>query len=72
MMTRVDMTGEEIRRWREERGIDRYELARLLGLDKMTVYRWEAGLRTPNERLMELALKGLECELLARSDHGQG
>ncbi len=61
------MTGEEIRRWREERGIEQAELARLLGLDKVTVYRWEAGLRSPNERLIGLALKGLECELSKRA-----
>jgi transcriptional regulator with XRE-family HTH domain len=66
------MTGVEIRRWREERGIEQAELARLLGLDKVTVYRWEAGLRAPNERLVELALKGLECELLRRNEQDQG
>lgn len=66
------MTGEDIRRWRLARGLSQAELAELLGVAENTVWRWETGLRSPDPRLIALAIKGLECELLTRKDHEQG
>jgi transcriptional regulator with XRE-family HTH domain len=46
--------GPRLRRLREERDISQTELARLLGIDYMQVYRYERGLNLPS---LETAIK---------------
>ena len=53
--------------WREQHGLTQAQLARLLGVDQMTISRWERGAskRAAPGRLLELALKRLDDELAA-------
>jgi transcriptional regulator with XRE-family HTH domain len=37
----------ELKKWRERHGLTQAELARALGVDVVTVSRWERGDRTP-------------------------
>jgi ribosome-binding protein aMBF1 (putative translation factor) len=46
-MPAVELSGEEIRRAREDAGISREELAVLVHRSAQTVYRWESGLAIP-------------------------
>lgn len=57
------VTPPEIRAWRTTHGYSQAALASLLGVHVQTVKRWEAGARTPDGVLLDLAL----CAL----DHGQ-
>jgi transcriptional regulator with XRE-family HTH domain len=56
------MTPEELVAWRKERKITQGELARLLGVDMITISRWERGVQTISP-LLPLALEGLEHRL---------
>lgn len=42
------MTGEQIKQWREERGISRMELSRLTGVSYHSIQRWEIGKGSPS------------------------
>jgi transcriptional regulator with XRE-family HTH domain len=53
------VTPDDIRRWREERGLSQADLARLLGVRQATVSRWESGDRPPTLPLVRLALERL-------------
>jgi DNA-binding XRE family transcriptional regulator len=53
------MTGEELIKWRKWHGLTQKELADLLGVRNMTIYRWECGMRTISPYL-HLALETLE------------
>lgn len=39
--------GEQLKKWRLDRGLRQVELARLLGVDEMTVVYWERGKHRP-------------------------
>jgi transcriptional regulator with XRE-family HTH domain len=56
------MEGKDVREWREARGLSQRRLARLLGVDQVTIYRWEAGNRKP-PILLERALRDVDREL---------
>ncbi len=56
------MEGKDVRAWRQQRGLSQKRLAALLGVDVVTVYRWEAGDRKP-PLLLERALRDLDREL---------
>jgi transcriptional regulator with XRE-family HTH domain len=53
------MTGEDLLRWRKRHGLTQKELADLLGVWNMTIYRWECGMRSISPYL-HLALKALD------------
>lgn len=53
------MTPDDIRRWREARGLTTTDLADLLGVSQATVSRWETGDRPPTMPLVRLALERL-------------
>ena len=51
--------------WREARGLTQVELARLLGVDSITISRWERGVtkRAVAGRVLELALERLDQQI---------
>ena len=52
---------DELKKWRTRRRLSQTELGELLGVNLMTVYRWEAGVcRIPP--FLHLALRCLERE----------
>lgn len=53
----------ELKRWRAERHLTLVELGELLGVDKQTVFRWEAGTSTVPPYL-HLALAQLDATTL--------
>ena len=55
------MTPSELRAWRTQRQLTLMGLAKLLGVNHMTVYRWEAGMRQMPP-FLHLALRCLELE----------
>lgn len=55
------MAPEELKRKRERLGLTQAELAKRLGIAKLTVLRYENG-QTPIPRIVELALKEIERE----------
>lgn len=52
------MKGEDLTKWREDRGLNQGQLANKLGVHIITVNRWENGAREI-PALLELALDGL-------------
>lgn len=64
------MTGEEIKAWRKARGWSQRELAEHLGVRLNSVFRWESGMHAPPGRLLDLALKHLDCTPTAAPDPG--
>jgi transcriptional regulator with XRE-family HTH domain len=58
----TNMTIEELKRWRKEHEFNQQKLADHLGVDIVTVGRWEAGMRKIPP-FLHLALKGLEVNL---------
>jgi transcriptional regulator with XRE-family HTH domain len=66
------MTGDELIRWRKRHGLTQKELADLLGVRNMTIYRWECGMRSISPYLY-LALEALENRIQkGDSDGSQG
>jgi transcriptional regulator with XRE-family HTH domain len=53
------MTVEDLLKWRKRHGLTQKELADLLGVRNMTIYRWECGMRSIS-RYLHLALEALE------------
>jgi transcriptional regulator with XRE-family HTH domain len=63
------MSGEDLLRWRKRHGLTQKELADLLGVRNMTIYRWEWGMRSISPYLY-LALKALDMELQKGDKNG--
>jgi transcriptional regulator with XRE-family HTH domain len=63
------MTGDDLILWRKKQELTQRELARSLGVDVMTVSRWERGTRSI-PALLPLALEALEKRLKMELDHG--
>jgi len=60
MLLRERMSGAEVRRLRKAAGLTQGALARRLGVQKSTVYRWETGrtrITRPMARLIRLVLR---------------
>ena len=55
------MEGNELRNWRQKNGFSQGQLARVLGVDVMTVSRWERGVREIPS-FLHLALAYLELK----------
>ena len=64
------MTPEKIKKWRLEHGYSQGKLAKALGVDVMTVSRWERGVIKTLPPLLDLALKGLEQEGKSKKKRG--
>lgn len=56
------MKGIELSMWRKQNGLTQKELAQTLGVDVMTISRWERGVRSIPPHL-SLALEALEHRL---------
>lgn len=50
------MTGNELKRWREERRLTQMRLSFRLGVDVKTLQRWEAKADEPLQKHLSLAL----------------
>lgn len=62
----IRMTPEQLRTWREARGLSQQQVAELLGVTPFTVYRWEHGDRNPPAGyILDLALAKLDDEMAA-------
>lgn len=53
------MTGQELKEWRRKRGLTQEDLARRLGVIRLTVARWETATRAIPS-FLQLALEALE------------
>jgi DNA-binding transcriptional regulator YiaG len=56
------MTPDQIKQWRTRRNVSQTELAALLGVDVITVSRWERGIQTA-PAFLALALETLNRQL---------
>ena len=68
------MTRQELQQWRKERGLTQEGLARCLGVIRLTVARWETGVRAIPS-FLPLALEALEYRMKVEAmqkeaDHG--
>jgi len=54
------MTADELKTWRQRNGYSQAKLAKALGVDTMTVSRWERGFRKEIPPFLHLALDALE------------
>jgi transcriptional regulator with XRE-family HTH domain len=45
--------GERIKKWRLERGLFQRNLAKLIGVDEMTIVNWEKGRTKPTKKNLE-------------------
>jgi transcriptional regulator with XRE-family HTH domain len=45
--------GERIKKWRLERGLFQRDLAKLIGVDEMTIVNWEKGRTKPSKEHIE-------------------
>ena len=64
------MTGDDLILWRKKQELTQRELARSLGVDVMTVSRWERGARGI-PALLPLSLEALENRMIKeREVHG--
>jgi transcriptional regulator with XRE-family HTH domain len=63
------MTGEDLFRWRKHHGLTQKELADLLGVRNITIYRWECGMRALSPYL-HLALEALENRIMKGDSNG--
>ncbi len=56
------MTGMELKEWRQMMGLTQDDLARRLGVIRLTVARWETGTRSIPS-FLSLALEALEYQI---------
>jgi DNA-binding XRE family transcriptional regulator len=45
--------GERIKKWRLEQGLFQRDLAKLIGVDEMTIVNWEKGKTKPDRKNLE-------------------
>lgn len=45
------MSGPDLKQWREQRGLTQAQLADLIGVHRVTLARWEVGMRVPHPML---------------------
>lgn len=67
---RVALSSGEARRLRESHDLSLGEIARAVGMDQATIWRWENGTRKPREGASALAYADLLADLRKRSDSG--
>jgi len=65
-----DMEGNEMKKWRDEHGLTQRNLADLLGVDPITISRWERTEQKPPGYLLDLSLEALERRLAVERQAG--
>ncbi|NOQ86358.1 MAG: helix-turn-helix domain-containing protein [Deltaproteobacteria bacterium] len=65
------MKGKELKNWRKKYNLTQLELSRYLNVERVTVARWEVGIRTISPFLF-LALEALENRLTKGGGKGKG
>jgi DNA-binding transcriptional regulator YiaG len=63
------MKGREITEWRKRWGLTQIKVAQALGVDVMTVSRWERGVQVPTP-VLPLALEALEHRMMKGGKDG--
>jgi DNA-binding XRE family transcriptional regulator len=58
--------GERIKKWRLEKGLFQRDLAKLIGVDEMTIVNWEKGRTKPTKKNLDGIKAILEFELSTR------
>jgi DNA-binding transcriptional regulator YiaG len=61
------MDGDDVRTWRQARGLSQEALAKLLGTTKQAVFYWESGRRQP-PAMLERALRDIDRELAEKTE----
>ncbi len=64
------MKGRDLTEWRKRWGLTQIKLAQALGVDVMTVSRWEREVQVPTP-LLPLALEALEHRMKKRTKQGE-
>ncbi len=62
------MKGRYLTEWRKRWGLTQIKLAQALGVDVMTVSRWERGIQDPTP-VLPLALEALEHRITKEAGH---
>ncbi len=62
------MKGRDLTEWRKRWALTQTKLAQALGVDVMTVSRWERGVQVPTP-VLPLALEALEHRITKESGH---
>ena len=62
------MKGDDLLAWRKRHRLTQKELANLLGVRNLAVYRWECGMRSMSPYL-HLALEALEQRITKEAGH---
>jgi DNA-binding transcriptional regulator YiaG len=65
----IFMKGNDLKKWRQRWGFSQARLAKLFGVDVITVSRWERGVQEPTP-LLSLALEALEHRIKEASKNG--
>jgi DNA-binding transcriptional regulator YiaG len=63
------MKGRDLTEWRKRWGLTQVKLAQVLGVDVITVSRWERGVQEPTP-VLHLALEALENRLKEEKHNG--
>jgi len=69
LVTIEAMNGKELQEWRRKWGLSQDDLARRLGVFRVTVSRWETGTRSIPS-FLPLALEALEYRMKMEASHG--
>jgi len=64
------MKGRDLTEWRKRWGLTQIKLAQALGVDVMTVSRWERGVQVPTP-VLSLAMEALEHRLKKGTKQGE-
>ncbi len=62
------MKGQDLTEWRKRWGLTQIKLAQALGVDVMTISRWERGVQVPTP-VLRLALEALEHRIMKEAKH---
>lgn len=67
----MNMTPKQLRAWRRKNGYSQGRLAETLGVNVMTISRWERGVMKDLPPFLHLALKWVEKERKGKKEEGK-